>query len=168
MTTEITELFELASIKAGGDAALARALGWSRAYVSMIRSGERAITTETAAQIAEVAGVPVEVALVAAMEARAKSPKERAGWQTLRRLVMVMAVMLLVGGMVPTSALAAENAGNPYRAVVSADARAIYIMRRRLSDWRSKFRAALLRWRTGSRLLTRALRCRPPPGSATA
>ena len=171
MIVNNVQLIDLASNKAGNDSALARELGHGRAYVSQMRSGKRDITGEIAVKLAEIAGVPVEVALIAAMEARAKDPKERAGWQALRRLVMAVCFVALMGSLFPAPAIAAPTAGNPYAAGVSGDGQRIYIMRRKrriLSDWRSAFRAAVLRFRTVRRLLTTAKRGHPRRCNATA
>ena len=60
-------LIDKASEVCGGDASLARRMGISRALVSLMRSGARKITPETAAELADIAGDDAREAAIAAI-----------------------------------------------------------------------------------------------------
>lgn len=69
-------LIDKASKLCGGDAALSRRLKISRAAVSLMRSGERAVTPEIAAELADIAGEDARQALIdAVIERNAGTPK---------------------------------------------------------------------------------------------
>ncbi|WP_313313166.1 hypothetical protein [Pulveribacter sp.] len=60
-------LIDKASKICGGDAALSRRLKISRAAVSLMRSGERAVTPEIAAELADIAGEDARQAVIDAV-----------------------------------------------------------------------------------------------------
>lgn len=60
-------LIDKASEVCGGDSALARRMGISCALVSLMRSGGRKITPETAAELADIAGDDAREAAIAAI-----------------------------------------------------------------------------------------------------
>lgn len=68
-------LIDKASEICGGDAALARRMGISRALVSLMRSGDRKITPETAAELADIAGDDAREAAIAAILEGAKGTR---------------------------------------------------------------------------------------------
>ena len=69
-------LIDKASDVCGGDAALARRMGISRSLVSLMRSGDRKITPETAAELADIAGDDArEAAIHAIIESNAEGRK---------------------------------------------------------------------------------------------
>lgn len=68
-------LIDKASEMCGGDAALARRMGISRALVSLMRSGDRKITPETAAELADIAGDDAREAAIAAIIEGAKGTR---------------------------------------------------------------------------------------------
>ena len=68
-------LIDKASEICGGDAALARRMGISRALVSLMRSGDRKITPETAAELADIAGDDAREAVIAAVLESAKGTR---------------------------------------------------------------------------------------------
>lgn len=161
MKVNSLELVDLASIKVGNDAELARRLGHGRAYVSLLRSGKRPLTGELAVRLADLAGVPREVAVIAAAEARAETDAERETWARLRELVTAACLLLVVlGGGVPATAMAGTHATTG----VSGIPRGIYIMRRAaqqkrrlgMLNWWSAFRAELGRWQIPTRRRSRA------------
>ena len=147
MKVNSLELVDLASIKVGNDAELARRLGHGRAYVSLLRSGKRPLTADLAIRLADLAGVPREVAVIAAAEARAETDAERETWARLRRLVAAACLLVVVlGGVVPAPAMAGNHASTG----VSENPRGIYIMRRKglpvmVGKIRRTFRVAVRR-----------------------
>lgn len=68
-------LIDKASEICGGDAALARRMGISRALISLMRSGDRKITPETAAELADIAGDDAREAAIAAIIEGAKGTR---------------------------------------------------------------------------------------------
>jgi len=68
-------LIDKASEICGGDAALARRMGISRALISLMRSGNRKITPETAAELADIAGDDAREAAIAAILDGAKGTR---------------------------------------------------------------------------------------------
>lgn len=68
-------LIDKASEICGGDAALARRMEISRALVSLMRSRDRKITTETAAELADIAGDDAREAAIAAILEGAKGTR---------------------------------------------------------------------------------------------
>lgn len=68
-------LIDKASEVCGGDSALARRMGISRALVSLMRSGGRKITPETAAELADIAGDDAREAAIAAILEGAKGTR---------------------------------------------------------------------------------------------
>lgn len=68
-------LIDKASEICGGDAALARRMGISKALISLMRSGERGITPATAAELADIAGDDAREAAIAAVIEGAKGTR---------------------------------------------------------------------------------------------
>lgn len=68
-------LIDKASEICGGDAALSRRMGISRALVSLMRSGDRKITPETAAELADIAGDDAREAAISALLENAKGTR---------------------------------------------------------------------------------------------
>lgn len=81
---ELKTLIDNASKICGGDAALARKLGISKALLSMMKAGERAITPGTAAELAEITG---EDARQAAIDAVIESAKGTRRESVLREIL---------------------------------------------------------------------------------
>ena len=77
-------LIDKASEVCGGDAALARRMGISRALISLMRSGDRKITPETAAELADIAGDDAREAAIAAIIEGAKGTRRES---TLRAIL---------------------------------------------------------------------------------
>lgn len=74
----LVTLLDKASERCGSDAALAKELGHSRAYVSQLRSGKRPITPELAGILADIAGLDARPAVLdALMESLEKTPRGR-------------------------------------------------------------------------------------------
>jgi len=62
------------------DYGLAKALGWSRSFVSNLRAGERVLSDEGAEQLAEFGNFPLALALAELHAEKAKTPASRAAW----------------------------------------------------------------------------------------
>lgn len=77
-------LIDKASEVCGGDAALARRMGISRALISLMRSGDRKITPETAAELADIAGDDAREAAIAAIIEGARGTRRES---TLRAIL---------------------------------------------------------------------------------
>lgn len=69
-------LIDKASEVCGGDAALARRMGISKALISLMRSGERGITPGTAAELADIAGDDAREAVISAVIESAKGTRK--------------------------------------------------------------------------------------------
>lgn len=68
-------LIDKASKVCGSDAALARRMGIGRSMVSLMRSGDRKITPETAAELADIAGEDAREAAIAAVLENARGTR---------------------------------------------------------------------------------------------
>lgn len=71
----VSALIDKASEVCGGDAALARRMGISKALISLMRSGERGITPGTAAELADIAGDDAREAVISAVIEGAKGTR---------------------------------------------------------------------------------------------
>ncbi len=107
-------------------------LGMSNGIMSMYTSGQRSPSQETVLEIAKLAGIPEEVAVVDWARWNDKSGKKRAFWNKLRaaaaalNLALLMALLL---ALTPTDAHAysgqvASNGQNVAKSLIS-----LYIMR---------------------------------------
>lgn len=88
-------LIDKASEICGGDAALARRMGISRALVSLMRSGDRKITPETAAELADIAGDDAREAAISALLENAKGTRR----ESVLREILGKALAAGVAGM---------------------------------------------------------------------
>ena len=88
-------LIDKASEICGGDAALARRMGISRALVSLMRSGDRKITPETAAELADIAGDDAREAAIEAIIESAKGTRR----ESVLREILGKALAAGVAGM---------------------------------------------------------------------
>lgn len=77
-------LIDKASEVCGGNAALARRMGISRTLVSLMRHGDRKITPETAAELADIAGEDAREAAIKAIIEGAKGTRKE---NTLRNIL---------------------------------------------------------------------------------
>lgn len=91
-------LIDKASDVCGGDASLARRMGISRALVSLMRSGERKITPETAAELADIAGEDAREAAIAAIIEGAKGTRRESTLRNIlgKALAAGVAAMLVI------------------------------------------------------------------------
>lgn len=91
-------LIDKASDMCGGDAALARRMGISRALVSLMRSGNRKITPETAAELADIAGDDAREAAIAAILEGAKGTRRESVLRDIlgKALAAGVAAMLVI------------------------------------------------------------------------
>lgn len=95
----VKALIDKASKVCEGDSALAKRLKVSRALVSLMRSGNRQITPEIAAQLADIAGEDAAQAALDAMIERAKGTR----LEKVLRDILGKAVAAGVVGMLATS-----------------------------------------------------------------
>lgn len=91
-------LIDKASEMCGGDAALARRMGISRSLVSLMRCGERKITPETAAELADIAGEDAREAAIAAIIDSAKGTRREGVLREIlgKGIAAGVAAMLLI------------------------------------------------------------------------
>lgn len=90
-------LIDKASEVCGGDAALARRMGISKALISLMRSGERGITPGTAAELADIAGDDArEAAIAAVIEGAKGTRRERVLREILGKAIAAGVAGLLV------------------------------------------------------------------------
>jgi len=71
----VETLIDKASKKCGGDTKLANRLGVPKSVVSELRHGKRTLTPETAAELADIAGVDAREAAIAAIIDRARGTR---------------------------------------------------------------------------------------------
>lgn len=88
-------LIDKASEVCGGDAALARRMGISKALISLMRSGERGITPGTAAELADIAGDDAREAVISAVIESAKGTRK----ESVLREILGKAVAAGVAGL---------------------------------------------------------------------
>ena len=88
-------LIDKASEVCGGDAALARRMGISKALISLMRSGERGITPATAAELADIAGDDAREAVISAVIESAKGTRK----ESVLREILGKALAAGVAGM---------------------------------------------------------------------
>lgn len=88
-------LIDKASEVCGGDAALARRMGISKALISLMRSGERAITPGTAAELADIAGDDAREAVISAVIESAKGTRK----ESVLREILGKAIAAGVAGL---------------------------------------------------------------------
>lgn len=88
-------LIDKASEICWGDAALARRMGISRALVSLMRSGDRKITPETAVELADIAGDDAREAAISALLENAKGTRR----ESVLREILGKALAAGVAGM---------------------------------------------------------------------
>ena len=92
-------LIDKASEVCGGDAALARRMGISKALISLMRSGERGITPATAAELADIAGDDAREAAIAAVIEGAKGTRR----ESVVREILGKALAAGVAGLLAIS-----------------------------------------------------------------
>lgn len=92
-------LIDKASEMCGGDAALARRMGISKALISLMRSGERGITPGTAAELADIAGDDAREAVISAVIENAKGTRK----ESVLREILGKAVAVGVVGLLAFS-----------------------------------------------------------------
>lgn len=92
-------LIDKASEVCGGDAALARRMGISKALISLMRSGERGITPGTAAELADIAGDDAREAAIAAVIEGAKGTRR----ESVLREILGKAIAAGVAGLLAFS-----------------------------------------------------------------
>ena len=71
----VTPLIDKAAKVCGSDEALAKRLGTARPNISLMRAGKRAISPETAAELADIAGEDAREAAISAMIENAKGTR---------------------------------------------------------------------------------------------
>ena len=128
-------LIDKASEICGGDAALARRMGISRALVSLMRSGDRKITPETAAELADIAGDDAREAAISALLENAKGTRR----ESVLREILGKALAAGVAGM-----LVFFYSGDSISATkkIARTVDTLYIVSSRLINW---FRGVLMR-----------------------
>lgn len=92
-------LIDKASEMCGGDAALARRMGISKALISLMGSGERGITPGTAAELADIAGDDAREAVISAVIENAKGTRK----ESVLREILGKAVAVGVVGLLAFS-----------------------------------------------------------------
>lgn len=108
-------LIDKASDVCGGDAALARRMGISRSLVSLMRSGDRKITPETAAELADIAGDDAREAAIAAILEGAKGTRR----EGVLRDILGKALAAGVAGMLVISYSEGSNSATEKIAIAS-------------------------------------------------
>lgn len=130
-------LIDAAAKVCGSRYKLAKRLGLSQSYLSMVCKGERALAPLTAARIAEIAGLDPQQALTAATIENEKDPDKREALKQLfsRAGAAAMLAFCIVGGSLqpsPATAAASNDAQD-----TTGGASPLYIMSslRRALKW---------------------------------
>lgn len=166
-------LIDKASKICGGDAALARRLKISRAAVSLMRSGERAVTPEIAAEMADIAGDDARQALIDTVIERnagtAKGPLLRAILG--KALAAGVAAMWLISYSSDSPAATKLIANDGYKPLTSYTSYLFSLLRRLrrsvTSRQRPKYRpAASSKAAKASQTINLSDQCQSAPGTS--